>query len=119
MKDNKDVNYDNNNILYSKPTNPEINITNPFIDTEKLIPEKHNLNMENNILQPISSIETGNLNIPDIASTNINNNFSTQNINTDFPLISNPTPDNNLQTSFAFGSGTNYEEYSTNFKIGN
>ena len=118
LKDDKDLNYGNNNILYSKPIykNPQIDNLNPFVDTGQSITENKNLNIDNNILQP--TIETENLNILGITSTPINN-FQTQNINTDFPLISNQNIDNTLQTNFTLGSSTNVEEYSTNFNIGN
>ena len=119
LKDNKDL---NNDILYSKPiyTNPETENLNPFSDTGKLIPKSKNLNIENNILQPIiTNIETGNLNIPGIISTPINSNFSTQNINADLPLVSNSTTYNNLQSNFILGAGVNSGEYSSNVNIGN
>ena len=117
LKDNDDLNYDNNNILYSKPiyTNLENNNLNPYTETGILIPETQNLNIENNIFQPFTSIETGNFNIPEITSTPINNTFSTQNINTDFPL----TTDNTSLTNFTLGSGTNVEEYPISSNIGN
>ena len=120
LKDNKDVNYDNN-YIYSEPiyTNSKIENLNPFMDTGKLISETQNLNLKNNILQPITNFETENLNIPGFTSTPINNNFSTENINTDFPIISNPNTNETLQTNFAFGTGTNVEDLSTNFNIGN
>lgn len=121
LKDNNDLNYDNNNILSSKPiyTNLENNNLNPFSDTGILIPETQNLNIENNIFQNITSVETGNFNISEITSTPINNTFSTQEINTDFPLISNKNTDNTSLTNFTLGSGTNFEEYPTISNIGN